>query len=60
VHADAFAIREVVTNGVVAVGCRAGVWEIQMSWWKTALIYIGKKAIEIAGEELGKKATRKK
>jgi hypothetical protein len=59
VHADAVAVREVVTNGVVAVGCRAGVWEIQMSWWKTALIYIGKKALEIAGDELAKKGASK-
>jgi hypothetical protein len=29
-----------------------------MSWWKTALVWIGKKALEIAGEEL-KKKTRK-
>ena len=31
-----------------------------MSWWKTALIYIGKKALEIAGDELKKKAAKKK
>jgi hypothetical protein len=29
-----------------------------MSWWKTALVWIGKKALELAGEEL-KKKTRK-
>ncbi len=31
-----------------------------MSWWKTALIYIWKKALEIAGDELKKKAAKKK
>jgi hypothetical protein len=30
-----------------------------MSWWKTALLYLAKKAIQIAGEELGKKAAKK-
>jgi hypothetical protein len=30
-----------------------------MSWWKTALLYIAKKAIEIAGEELKKKSAKK-
>ena len=31
-----------------------------MSWWKTALLYVAKKAIEIAGEELKKKTAKKK
>ena len=31
-----------------------------MSWWKTALVYLGKKALEIAGDELKKKAATKK
>jgi hypothetical protein len=44
---------------VVAVGRCAALWEMDMSWWKQALIYVGKKALQIAGEELGKK-TRKK
>lgn len=30
-----------------------------MSWWKTALIYVAKKAMEIAGEELKKKTAKK-
>jgi hypothetical protein len=31
-----------------------------MTWWQKALIYVGKKALQIAGEELGKKVARKK
>lgn len=31
-----------------------------MSWWKTALLYVAKKAIEIAGEELKKKTAKPK
>ncbi len=31
-----------------------------MSWWKTALIYLAKKAVAIAGEELAKKTAPKK
>jgi hypothetical protein len=30
-----------------------------MSWWKSALKWIEKKALEIAAEEVSKKATRK-
>jgi hypothetical protein len=30
-----------------------------MSWWKKALIYAAKKAIQIAGEELAKKTEPK-
>jgi hypothetical protein len=30
-----------------------------MSWWKPILIALGKKALELAGEELAKKATKK-
>lgn len=30
-----------------------------MSWWKTALLYVAKKAIEIAGDELKKKTAKK-
>lgn len=30
-----------------------------MSWWKTALLYLAKKAVEIAGEELKKKGQPK-
>ena len=30
-----------------------------MSWWKTALIYVAKKALEIAGDELKKKTAKK-
>ena len=26
-----------------------------MSWWKSALLYLAQKAIEVAGEELKKK-----
>jgi hypothetical protein len=59
VYADALTFWEVVSDGVVAVGRCAALWEMDMSWWKQALIYVGKKALQIAGEELGKK-TRKK
>ncbi len=31
-----------------------------MSWWKTALLYLAKKAVEVAGEELKKKSKPKK
>ena len=31
-----------------------------MSWWKTALLYVAKKAIEIAGDELKKKTAKPK
>jgi hypothetical protein len=31
-----------------------------MSWWKAALKWAGKKLLEAAADELGKKATRKK
>jgi hypothetical protein len=30
-----------------------------MSWWKFAMKWLGKKALEIAAEEVSKKATRK-
>ena len=30
-----------------------------MSWWKTALLYVAKKAIEIAGDEPKKKTAKK-
>lgn len=30
-----------------------------MTWWQKALIYIGQRALEIAGEELKKKAAKK-
>jgi hypothetical protein len=59
VHADALEVREALPDGVVALGRGADLREIcEMSWWKTALVWIGKKALEIAGEEL-KKKTRK-
>lgn len=31
-----------------------------MSWWKTALKWVGKKALEMAAEEVKKKATKTK
>lgn len=31
-----------------------------MSWWKSVLKQIGLYALQMAGEELGKKATKKK
>jgi hypothetical protein len=31
-----------------------------MTWWQKALIYVAKKAIQIAGEELSKKTDEKK
>ena len=31
-----------------------------MSWWQTALVYLGKKALEIAGDELKKKTAKPK
>ena len=30
-----------------------------MSWWKSVLVYLGKKALEIATEELEKKTAKK-
>lgn len=30
-----------------------------MSWWKEALKWVGKKALEMAAEEIGKKAAKK-
>jgi hypothetical protein len=44
----------------VAVGRSQSRGETEMSWWKTALIYLAKKALQIAGEELGKKVAKKK
>lgn len=30
-----------------------------MKWWQKALIWVGQRALEYAGEELKKKATKK-
>jgi hypothetical protein len=59
VYAISFAVRVLFSGGMVALGWCPDLWENAMSWWKTALIYIGKKALQIAGEELKKKAAKK-
>jgi hypothetical protein len=59
VHAVAQSVRILLSSGVVAVERGTAPRITDMSWWKTALIYVAKKALQIAGEELGKKAAKK-
>ena len=59
-YAVAVTVGILFPDGVVALGRCASVWESEtMSWWKPLLKWIGKKALAIAAEEVGKKVAKK-